>query len=1055
MRFGSAPSALTGPLPAPLFATPSTNSPFMPEQLPLSSVNRTDSNFSDIAPMEPSSQASPSLPSSETGFTQLVEAMSDQSSLNSREGSFRVPQTQSFAATPSDTPQRVQRENTEIITPASLQRHGEDPFARLESEHVAADENEEKGSISPSNNALTSSNGSKSTNAIDSVDNTVYNASDSNLNGAISSTNLMSNSIEEPRSPPHSPAPTSLASPSKATRPSELHFKHPSSEKIESSLPDGSEETPHTSDPHPHAKSNDSRGSTQMSLDDNEESTAGHELAENDFESKMDADDAGPPPTDENLPSADLPFDTPSSSAVQAPINDAPTSPVPPHASTEDDAAIDSNMDTDALRQDYADPTNEFSQTSVEHESGASEDQTTNSPQKRLSLSPASLQRASSTIPRRKKSSRDAFVPISSAGEGVTINDRSPLKPFELAPYRRKPGSTRAEAIDLDDEESTSTTNATASKGKKTSKSRSQPPKNSESTKKRNIKKMEVDNDENETLGERDDDDDDDVENGEEKHTSKHAVKAEEADLMDEDMDEDVEGSPEKSNKKKRPADLEYSQEEHDDVLASIPSLSRFICRTAPDKTTSVSPSTTQSEKVSSPPLKKPKLHESEVSSKSSASASAASSSPSTTAKSAEAKKKSTASAFASDAPKSTSKTKDLKKTAAAESSESSPPKTRSRTDTLSKTSTQSSTASESAAPELTHRYSTRRAKKELSDNPAAEEPETEEPPPKSVKKSKSTASSGHLSQKSSTLANQSGPTSPKASSSVKASSSKSTSAKASSSSQVTPAKASSSSKKSAVKSDKAPKAAANTSDVSPRGKKSAAKRSSAKRTTASNSAHVILSSGLTPNTRKYLAFLTDELGGKLESSFTNAVTHLVVSVDKDGTPNRTLKYLEGLIRGVPIVTVTWVLDSLEQKKYLSVDPYIVQDISPNSDRSRIFKKHHFILYGSFDDEKQLQLAEIEHLLRLTGATSEHVKSASARDTATIFEKSSAQSHTVIVCDPKVDHTKVLAIGMATDTAPLTKDWILDCIHQGRLVDTEQYSIVEPASDDLDESITC
>lgn len=122
VRFGSAPSALNGPLPASLFASPSATSSGLSVPSRPEAATRSDSNFSNNAHADPPSLGSSPLPASQAGFTQLAEAMSDLSSYSSQVDTSKMAGVQSRSNSTAGLPQSINREDTEVIQPLPLKK---------------------------------------------------------------------------------------------------------------------------------------------------------------------------------------------------------------------------------------------------------------------------------------------------------------------------------------------------------------------------------------------------------------------------------------------------------------------------------------------------------------------------------------------------------------------------------------------------------------------------------------------------------------------------------------------------------------------------------------------------------------------------------------------------------------------------------------------------------------------------------------------------------------------------------------------------------------------
>jgi hypothetical protein len=232
-----------------------------------------------------------------------------------------------------------------------------------------------------------------------------------------------------------------------------------------------------------------------------------------------------------------------------------------------------------------------------------------------------------------------------------------------------------------------------------------------------------------------------------------------------------------------------------------------------------------------------------------------------------------------------------------------------------------------------------------------------------------------------------------------------------------------------------------------------------------------ILASGLNAVASKSLATVVLKLGGKLESIFTDQVTHLVVNVDETGIASRTFKYLEAIVRGVWVVSTEWVIQSLGAGKYLPAKKFVVKgdssflggpeaaSSSPGGKqgskeagtRNVIFEKMPVFLNGSFNSPQQLKLDQIEHLLKLGGASVKHIGGTSKIKSLEALE---GYKDPIVVCDETVEQDSALALALVTGAAPVTHLWILDSISHCQAIDTTPYLIIEKPSEDLNESLS-
>ena len=83
-----------------------------------------------------------------------------------------------------------------------------------------------------------------------------------------------------------------------------------------------------------------------------------------------------------------------------------------------------------------------------------------------------------------------------------------------------------------------------------------------------------------------------------------------------------------------------------------------------------------------------------------------------------------------------------------------------------------------------------------------------------------------------------------------------------------------------------------------------------------------VTASGLQPGDKDILKDFCEDSGARYSSAWSPKMTHVVCQADAD--PPKTVKYLMALLHGCRIVTIDWVKDCMQHKKYASEDKYIV-----------------------------------------------------------------------------------------------------------------------------------
>ena len=223
----------------------------------------------------------------------------------------------------------------------------------------------------------------------------------------------------------------------------------------------------------------------------------------------------------------------------------------------------------------------------------------------------------------------------------------------------------------------------------------------------------------------------------------------------------------------------------------------------------------------------------------------------------------------------------------------------------------------------------------------------------------------------------------------------------------------------------------------------------------------VMMSSGLSALMSKSLAVAIGKLGGKLTQTVTDQVTHLVVHVDENGLASRTFKYLEAMVRGVEIVSMDWVVQSLTAGKYLPSKKFIVSGDScfeggpaqaiagkranVKQRRNLIFKDKNVFLNGNFNGANQLQLAQLQHLLQLGGAEAPQIGGSTGVEPYVALE---GHKDAIVICDEATDQDVALVLCLQTNASLITPLWILDSISHCECVGIDSYLIVEKPSEE-------
>lgn len=1156
LKFGSAPSGLPGVTPPSLFGTSSVGASLAAEQAPAAPVLRSDSNFSDIGPVDADTPATPSLPTSEMGFTQLTDAMSDDNSQRSRDETFKAPFTQTFSATPPTHTSTVLREDTEILVVPALEKRSENamdideaPKEEIEKEVPPPSPPREDMELSlhiPESTPIESEEkiqektedihqGEEEEKKIETTAEPVQEeADDSKMD--VSDLKMVEEAEDIPESSEQEPS-ASLPNDSKMEESSELIASSP--QKSENTNIMNAESTGDVSSTTQGEPENGSEIQQQTSSlpTESQVEREEEEVEESEEEAYVEYEDDEPVEEDVKPSLASL-KEMKKIYKAQASLEDT---------SSESNAQITSTPPTSSSNA----PKSPSRDANESGEKGISKNFV---PKTTIAITRTTSQMEDEiqvSLERR----RNAYTPVKSDGTGIQIHDKSPLMPFELAPFRRKAGELKAVPVIIDLEDTT----AGASKAKKrtSAKKVARPP----------PAPKRVDTDPSFRL-------DDETFLGKNKDAStfkatrrtrrsaqsaKSSVAALESllecDLLqhgniltfrdseaiilgtgwiesgkelfplvsdwtryvllsrdeyegeDEDADDhqywdeiEVRSSPEDKDfaTLKHFADIWMDTEANFLNDASNDNNSPKNDRKTPAQDAHTKEKPTQKAKPTSRPSAPQSKSTAAAQAKTNETRSYASKNPlmdTSDSDSEPARRK--VSKNISEVSSASSKQSSFKSSEKQKSKSPLLDESDSDSDSVKRKATKTKSSSKNAPPASPTDAG-------LDDSVLDDDlglsflkkPKIAEEvsPPASKKSSSSNPKQKKVAASPSERASKPSPTQQPKTSALNAKKAKSTAKAAApdpeSEEEVAKPKAPSKGAKTAASStklaspvhgsDKNAKSTSSTTHTSPKGAKQvSSKKSSSASESASPESIVILSSGLNSVASKSLAVVTAKLGGIVEKSFTDAVTHLVVSTDDNGMASRTFKYLEAILRGISIVSVDWLAKSLKAGKYLPVSQFIVSGDSTfqggpalavknksANKGNRIFKGLSVCLYGDFADETQLKLAQLKHLLQLGGAKCSHypapASTAKAPKSKNHKEPKDPSSELLgnpnerLICDPNsIDQDLALTVALSTGVSPITVTWILDSISRcsGDLPDAE-YHMIEPSDQNLDSSLS-
>ena len=221
----------------------------------------------------------------------------------------------------------------------------------------------------------------------------------------------------------------------------------------------------------------------------------------------------------------------------------------------------------------------------------------------------------------------------------------------------------------------------------------------------------------------------------------------------------------------------------------------------------------------------------------------------------------------------------------------------------------------------------------------------------------------------------------------------------------------------------------------------------------------IIATSGLTKHQLLTLNASLEKLGGTLEKEISNRTTHLVVGTDNRNIAARTIKYLESLLKGIYVVSMQWILESLAKETFLDAKPFLVSGDktylggpqksikSHMKQNPKLFEHIHVWLHGKFAKPGHPTPADFVRLLELGGATvvcdELPVKNLS-------MDQLNQTKDSLLICDEEMEKELVVQISAKTGFPAISSQWILDSISHYEIMDKTIYYF-EPPVEDIEE----
>lgn len=203
--------------------------------------------------------------------------------------------------------------------------------------------------------------------------------------------------------------------------------------------------------------------------------------------------------------------------------------------------------------------------------------------------------------------------------------------------------------------------------------------------------------------------------------------------------------------------------------------------------------------------------------------------------------------------------------------------------------------------------------------------------------------------------------------------------------------------------------------------------------------------------------------GGTLVSQFTSRVTHVVCKPSepqrekKESTKSakqrqlhthRTLKTVLGTLHAKWVVSIGWVMASLEANRWISEEEYeIIGDtmhpytFGPRNSRIQQQQTHHSLLFAGFQfvihpsppNPPGLRDDELRQVIRAGGGTVFGVWPTHGPPLA--LPPQNGENKILMLCGPYMSVEQACALKRASNLAPISYVWLLDCVSHYKLID--------------------
>ncbi|XP_070549178.1 streptococcal hemagglutinin-like isoform X2 [Ptychodera flava] len=215
----------------------------------------------------------------------------------------------------------------------------------------------------------------------------------------------------------------------------------------------------------------------------------------------------------------------------------------------------------------------------------------------------------------------------------------------------------------------------------------------------------------------------------------------------------------------------------------------------------------------------------------------------------------------------------------------------------------------------------------------------------------------------------------------------------------------------------------------------------------------MLVGTNLTSQEMELLEYFANEIGSKLQSSFTNETTHVIVKTDSNLVCERTLKYFFGIAARKWVVSFNWILACVEEGRVIPEEQYEVCGDVVNGHNHKgplkarlttnklLFQDYEICCVGSVLGISKDQL---NWILQLSGAD--------IITNPSLFSNDQSKKH-VIIMDPDADDDMPDTIDCNSKSVLVASiPWIFDSVSQYSLQLISPYLLFDIKDTHVDDS---